>query len=56
MKGGNTDEIFKEGTESKSRLLKSVYQDKVELVMRCGRPHHRLDFTKFYGKNKLIRK
>ncbi len=56
MKGGNTDEIYKGGTEAKSRLLKSVYPDKVELVMRYGRPHHRIDFSKHYGRNKLIRK
>jgi len=56
MKGGNTDEIYRNGTENKSRLLKSVYPDKVELVMRYGRPHHRVDFQKFYSNNKLIRK
>jgi len=56
MKGGNTDEIYKNGTEAKSRLLKNVYPDKVDLVVRYGRPHHKVDFQKHYSKNKLIRK
>lgn len=54
MRGGNTDEIYRGGTEAKSRLLKSVYPDKVELVMRYGRPHHRVDFTQYH--NRLIPK
>jgi hypothetical protein len=54
MKGGNTDEIYKNGTEEKSRLLKSVYPDKVELVMRYGRHHHRFDYS-CYKTNLLIR-
>lgn len=54
MKGGNTDEIYTKGTEEKSRLLKRVYPDKVELVIRYGRPHHRVDFSVY--KNKLQRR
>ncbi len=56
MKGGNTDEIYVKGTEEKSRLLKSVYPDKVKLVMRYGRHHHFVNFRKYYAQNKLIRK
>lgn len=54
-KGGNTDEIYQDGTKRKSELLKSVYPDHVELVERYGRHHHRV----IYGdlkNNKLIRK
>ena len=47
--------IYKGGTEQKSRLLKSVYPKQVELVMRYGRHHHRVDFSR-YKKNILIRK
>ncbi|MDR2066114.1 MAG: hypothetical protein LBP85_10470 [Prevotellaceae bacterium] len=54
MKGGNTDELYKYGTEAKSRFLKAIYPDKVELVMRYGREHHRVDFTVY--KNVLKRK
>ena len=53
MKGGNTDELYRAGTEAKSRLLKSVYPDNVELVMRYGRHHHKLDYGK-WKNNKLI--
>jgi hypothetical protein len=56
LKGGNTDEIYKGGTEQKSRLLKNVYPKQVELVMRYGRPHHKVDFSGYNKKNKLIRK
>jgi hypothetical protein len=54
IKGGNTDELYKSGTEAKSRLLKSVYPNRTELVMRYGRHHHRVDFTQF--KQSLVRK
>jgi hypothetical protein len=54
VKGGNTDELYGNGTEEKSRLLKSVYPGKVKLVMRYGRHHHRVDFSQY--KNRLIRK
>ncbi|MDR1348330.1 MAG: hypothetical protein LBJ63_07915, partial [Prevotellaceae bacterium] len=57
IKGGNTEEFYskdKRTTEPKSILLKKVYPDKTELVMRYGRPHHRVDFTKY--KNLLKRK
>jgi hypothetical protein len=54
MKGGNTDELYRQGTEAKSRLLKSVYPGKVELVMRYGRHHHRVDFSRY--TQRLIRR
>lgn len=54
MKGGNTDELYRAGTEAKSRLLKSVYPDKVDLVMRYGRHHHAVDFSRY--TQRLIRK
>ena len=56
MKGGNTEELYKGGTEEKSRLLKLVYPKKVELVMRYGRPHHRVDFKPYQKTNILKRK
>jgi hypothetical protein len=49
MKGGNTDEIYRGCTKDKSLLLKSVYPDKVRLVMRYGRHHHRVDFSQYKG-------
>jgi hypothetical protein len=55
MKGGNTDEIYQNGTEAKSRLLKSVYPDNVELVMKYGRHHHQVNYGK-WKNNKLIPK
>lgn len=55
MKGGNTDELYRQGTEAKSNLLKAVYPDNVELVERYGRHHHRVDYGK-WKYNKLIPK
>ncbi|MDR1416930.1 MAG: hypothetical protein LBJ57_05885 [Prevotellaceae bacterium] len=49
MKGGNTSEIYGQGTEEKSRLLKMVYPRQVELVMRYGRHHHQIDFSRYRG-------
>jgi hypothetical protein len=49
MKGGNTDELYRTGTEEKSRLLKSVYPEHVQLVMRYGRHHHQIDFKRYRG-------
>jgi hypothetical protein len=53
MKGGNTDEIYRGGTEEKSRLLKSVYPDRVELVMRYGSALRREGFFTFAGLTDL---
>jgi hypothetical protein len=55
MPGGNTTELYGVGTEAKSRMLYREHPDVVELVMRYGRHHHRIDFRAFADKPSLRR-
>lgn len=53
-KGGNTDEIYTEGTLEKSRMLQRNHPDLVKVVERYGRWHHDINYSGF--KQKLIKK
>jgi hypothetical protein len=55
MKGGNTDEIYADGTLRKSKLLVDLHPDVVRLTYRFGRIHHYADYRPFLS-NRLIRK
>jgi hypothetical protein len=55
MKGGNTDEIYKEGTLAKSKMLIDLHPDVSKLVWRFGRYHHYVDYRPF-KTNLLVRK
>lgn len=51
--GGNSAEFyFKEGTYSKSKMLKDVYPKYTELVWKFGREHHEVNYRPF-KTNKL---
>lgn len=54
LKGGNTSELYAQGTEAKSVMLKRVHPDVVKLVWRYGRHHHHLDYSGF--KQVLLRR
>lgn len=55
LKGGNTGEFYqKEGTLAKSKMQVGLHPDVSRLVIKYGRWHHQVDYTKF--KQKLIRK
>jgi len=46
--GGNSAEFyFKEGTYSKSKMLKDVYPKYTELVWKFGREHHEVNYRPF---------
>ncbi len=47
MKGGNTDTIYAEGTEAKSRMLVAMHPDVTTLVWKFGRKHHLVDYKPF---------
>ena len=47
LKGGNTDLLYKGGTKKKSEMLKKMHPEMVELTYRYGRPHHKVDFSKY---------
>lgn len=54
VKGGNTTEIYGDGTFKKSKMLVDLHPDVVRLVKRYGRWHHHVDLSSFRN-NKLIR-
>jgi hypothetical protein len=53
VKGGNTTEIYGDGTFKKSKMLVDLHPDCVELVQRYDRWHHHVDIRRFKN-NKLI--
>jgi hypothetical protein len=53
LKGGNTEEIYGDGTFEKSKMLVNLHPDVVELKQRYGRWHHHADLSGFKA-NKLI--
>ena len=55
MKGGNTDEIYKEGTLNKSKMLEELHPDVAEVVWKFNRWHHHVDYRPF-KKNELKKK
>jgi hypothetical protein len=54
MKGGNTDELYKNGTLEKSNCLYNLHPDVTEVVWKFNRWHHFVDYTPF-KKNRLIK-
>ena len=55
VKGGNTDELYSQGTEEKSKMLVREHPDVSRVVWKYGRIHHHVDYNPFKN-NKLIRK
>jgi len=56
MKGGNTDELYKEGTAPKSEMLVREHPRYARLMRRFGRPHHFIDYTKHFGRRPRLRR
>ena len=56
VKGGNTDELYAEGTKDKSQMLVNLHPDVAKLVWRYGRWHHFVDYKPYATSNKLVRK
>lgn len=55
MKGGNTDELYKDGTLEKSKMLADMHPDVASVVWRFNRWHHHVDYSSF-KKNELKRR
>ncbi len=53
LKGGNTEELYGQGTFAKSKMLVDLHPDCVTLTQKYGRWHHHVDITPF-EKNQLI--
>ena len=54
MTGGNTDEIYKEGTLNKSKMLQELHPDVAKVVWKFNRWHHHVDYRPF--KNNELKK
>lgn len=55
MKGGNTDELYRDGTLAKSQMLVREHPDVCRLTWKFGRWHHECDYRPF-KYNQLKRK
>ena len=55
IKGGNTDELYQQGTMDKSQMLVREHPDVAQIVFKYGRWHHFVDYGRF-KQNKLIRR
>ena len=54
VKGGNTLELYQDGTYLKSKMQVDVHPDVSKMTWRFGRIHHYVDYSKFKNQ-KLIR-
>jgi hypothetical protein len=52
MKGGNTDDVYKEGTLEKSQALVDFHPDVSKVVWKFNRWHHHVDYS-IFKKNRL---
>ncbi len=55
MKGGNTDELYANGTLEKSQCLADLHPDVAKVVWKFNRWHHHVDYKPFKN-NRLIKK
>ena len=54
VKGGNTLELYQDGTYLKSKMMVDVHPDVSRMTWRFGRVHHYVDYSRFKDQ-KLIR-
>ena len=54
MEGGNTDELYKNGTLDKSKMLADLHPDVAEVVWKFNRWHHSVNYKSF--KNNELKK
>ena len=55
MTGGNTDELYAEGTKEKSEILKLVYPQFTQLKWKWNRHHHVVDYKAAAKSRRLVR-
>ena len=55
MKGGNTDELYKNGRLEFAKSLQKQHPDVTKVTQKFGRWHHHVDYRPF-KRNKLIKK
>ena len=47
LKGGNTDELYREGTLAKSRMIVGLHPDVAKVAFKFGRWHHHVDYSRW---------
>lgn len=52
LSGGNTDDLYKDGTLAKSEMLAAVHPDVARVATKYGRDHHHVDYRPF-KRNRL---
>lgn len=55
MKGGNTDDVYKDGTTAKSQMIARLHPDITKVVWRFGRIHHYTDYSGFRQRLQRIK-
>ena len=56
IKGGNTEELYGDGTFEKSKMLVDLHPDVVRLVRRYDRWHHHVDISSFRNNDPKLKK
>lgn len=54
LTGGNTDEIYQDGTYEKSKMIEEMHPDVAQVIRQYNRWHHHVNYNPF-KKNTLIR-
>lgn len=59
MKGGNQSELYDNNNKNKKALkaksLEKMWPQYVKSIVRFGRPHHFVDWKKYFSNNKIIK-
>jgi hypothetical protein len=55
LSGGNTTELYRNGTLAKSNMIVALHPDVCKLAWKYGRHHHHIDYRPF-ACNRLVRK
>ena len=55
LRGGNTDEIYKNGTVEKSKMIARLHPDVCKVAWKYGRCHHQINYRPFQA-TRLIRR
>lgn len=56
MSGGNTDELYRDGTTAKAQMLARVHPDVARVTWKFGRVHHQVDYRPFRTTRLILRK
>ena len=56
MKGGNTDQLYAQGTKDKSQMIVDLHPDVCKISFKYGRWHHHCNYRPFGEKNRLVRR